>query len=111
MPLLTPFRAVLLGGAAGYLLSKLLRLRHAAGGTPHPHASYTPSAEGRHAFSGSSARLPAPVVKLLRHPLAARLRPAVPLAISALTFAAAEALGAEPLLTCVAAGLVASNWR
>lgn len=105
--------AVALGGSAGYLLSKLLRVWHAGSATlhQHPHPSHSPAADSRHALSGGSGRLPAPVSRLLRHPAAARLRPAAPLLVAASTFAAAEALGAEPLLTCVAAGLVASNWR
>lgn len=112
--LLQPAGAILasvaLGGAAGWALSKLLRLRHGGGGaglTPHAHAHHphSPSAPG------SLPRGPGPLARLLRHPTAARLRPALPWLVSGTAFAAAEALRAEPLLTCVAAGLVASNWR
>jgi len=102
--------AVALGLSAGILLSKLLRFCHAGAPALHTHP-HSPAADARHALGGSSGRLPAPVVRLLRHPAAFRLRPAVPLVVAASTFAAAEALGAEPLLTCVAAGLAASNWR
>lgn len=107
-----PAHAVGLGGLAGYLLSKLLRLCHAGTATLHQHTHpHSPAADARHALGGNSGRLPAPVARLLRHPFAARLRPAVPLLVGASTFAAAEVLGGEPLLTCVAAGLAASNWR
>ena len=96
-----------LGSSAGWLLSKLLRLRHhlitAGGGTPHGHP---PSAAGSHLHPPGGR-----IARLLRHPAAARLRPVLPLLVSAAAFAAAEELGAEPLLTCVAAGMVASNWR
>lgn len=114
--LLQPAAAIMLsvglGGLAGYLLSKLLRLCHAGTATLHQHTHpHSPAADARHALGGNSGRLPAPVARLLRHPFAARLRPAVPLLVGASTFAAAEVLGGEPLLTCVAAGLVASNWR
>ncbi|KAI7841814.1 hypothetical protein COHA_004537 [Chlorella ohadii] len=102
--------SVALGLSAGILLSKLLRFCHAGTPTLHTHP-HSPAADARHALGGNSGRLPAPVARLLRHPAAVRLRPAVPLVVAASTFAAAETLGAEPLLTCVAAGLAASNWR
>jgi hypothetical protein len=107
--------AVVLGGAAGYALSSLLRLRQssiisiaaAAVTTPPGAADHGHSAAAPHAGSQRLAGL----VRLLRHPSAARLRPAVPLAVAGLTFGLAELAGAEPLLACVAVGLVASNWR
>ncbi|KAL4856974.1 hypothetical protein ACK3TF_002671 [Chlorella vulgaris] len=113
-PLVSILLSVVLGGVAGYVLSRLLRMRHgsiisiaAAAVGPHssgdghgaaaPHAAATPRGGG--------------LLRLLRHPSALRLRPAVPLLLSGLTFGLAELGGAEPLLACVAAGLVASNWR
>lgn len=104
--------AVLLGGAAGYCLARLLHMRPssiisiaAAAGGMHPAGA------GGAAPAAAHPAEPRALARLLRHPGVARLRPAAPLAVSGLTFAAAEALGAEPLLACVAAGLVASNWR
>lgn len=100
--------SVLLGCTAGYLLTRLLRLR------PSSIASLagpiTPGTGGGTNSSVTGGRAPPPP-RWLRHPLFGQLRPALPLALSAATFAVAEAVGAEPLLTCVAAGLVASNWR
>lgn len=100
-----------LGVAAGYALTKLLRMRPvdiisiSSGQQPGgASALHPPGGADRAAASAALARA-------LRHPLALRLRPALPLAVSASAFGLAEALGAEPLLTCVAAGLVASNWR
>ncbi|KAL4419768.1 hypothetical protein ABPG75_006866 [Micractinium tetrahymenae] len=112
MPIGTILQSVLLGGAAGYCLARLLRMRPssiisiaAAAGGMHPAGA------GGAAPPGGHPAEPRALARLLRHPGAARLRPAAPLALSGLTFAAAEAIGAEPLLACVAAGLVASNWR
>lgn len=102
---------MLLGGASGYCLARLLRMR------PSSIISIAAAAGGMHPAGGGAAPAaghpaePRALARLLRHPAAGRLRPAAPLAVSGLTFAAAEALGAEPLLACVAAGLVASNWR
>lgn len=107
-----PLIAVLLGGGSGYLLSKLLRMRpigliSMAGGTAQQHGA---GASAMHPAGGGSDRS-ALMSRLLRHPAAPRLRSALPLLVSATTFGLAEALGGEPLLTCVATGLVASNWR
>lgn len=98
---------MLLGGAAGYCLARLLHMR------PSSIISIAAAAGGMHPPAPAAAHPAEPraLARLLRHPGVARLRPAAPLAVSGLTFAAAEALGAEPLLACVAAGLVASNWR
>ena len=108
--------AVLLGAGSGYGLCQLLRMRssgsiisvaaavHPTGGSAAPGGSGAASAPG--------GGLRAALARALRNPATARLlRPAVPLLVSGLAFAVAEAMGAEPLLACVAAGLVAANWR
>ncbi len=111
LPIPCPRPAVLLGGAAGYCLARLLHMRPssiisiaAAAGSMHPTGGGAVPAVGH-------PTEPRALARFLRHPGVARLRPLAPLAVSGLTFAAAGAMGAEPLLACVAAGLVASNWR
>jgi hypothetical protein len=99
---------VALGCGAGYLLSRLLRMRHSS--IVSIAAAVAPPASEGHAHGGGGPH-GAAALRLLRHPAAARLRPALPLLLSGLAFGLAELGGAEPLLACVAAGLFAANWR
>lgn len=95
--------SVALGGTAGYLLQAAMQARPSSLISLGSGVSHPPGAAAAHPGGA--------VARLLRGAGAARLRPVLPLLISATTFALADELGAEPLLSCVAAGLVASNWR
>eukprot|EP00887_Chlorella_sp_A99_P000089 scaffold16.g89.t1 len=103
-PLASVALAAALGAASGYLLTILLH--------PLPH----PPSHGGHAGAGGGgdgweARLVRWLAAPAQWAALGRVRPVALLAVSGLTFVAAEGLGAEPLLACVTAGLVVSNSR
>ncbi|PSC70125.1 monovalent Cation:Proton antiporter-1 family [Micractinium conductrix] len=123
VPSVTILESVLLGVLGGFALARLLRMPSTIISIAGGGASGAPGAQpggvapqplllpagGGHAGPHGGGRSGA--LRLLRHPVAARLRPLALLCVSGATWAAAELLEAEPLLACVAAGLLASNWR
>lgn len=114
-PLLCIMLSVLMGGLGGYGLSKLLRMPHSSIISLATAAVNLPSGGNSGPAAGHShGNPPGPsprLLRLLRHPSAMRLRPLLPLLVSGVTFGLAELVQIEPLLACVAAGLLAANWR